>query len=269
MTQFSIYIEHKNFVVLYTICFCIYFLHCQTGTFDVVLTSSNPVTPPEDLSFTVQILRPIRGIHILDTKVTRINETRNLTLTMDDIGTASCLIVNFNDNTPSVAYGECAPHHGNILGELSFEILLSHKYTEQGNFDVLAYGWNTLSSENASILIPVMEAKKHCGLPTTSIQSPSPGWWLPKVRTRKDRLSFLGVTKLDCWFTDNTKLWTLHRVDPQTGIIGENVTSKLEQHGDTVTLVIKGKIHNSKYALSKNCLWLHVSTLTESVLKAY
>ncbi|XP_071796592.1 uncharacterized protein [Asterias amurensis] len=211
----------------------------RTGKFDVVLTSSNPVTPPKDLSFKVTILRPIRGIHILDTKVTRINETRNLTLTMEDIGTESCLIVNFNDNTPSVAYGECATHNGTILGNLSFEILLSHKYTEQGNFDVLAYGWNTLSSESASILIPVMEAKKHCGLPTTSIQSPSPGWWLPKVRTRKDRLSFLGVTKLDCWFTDNTKLWTLHKVDPQTGIIGENVTSKLEQHGDTVTLVIK------------------------------
>ena len=210
----------------------------QIGSYDVVIISSNPVTAALNNRVTVTILRPLRGVRIVDSEVSRVNETRNLTLTLEEPGTYSCVVVDFGDGSPAVAYGNCIDHP-NRLGGLQSEVALWHVYDTQNNFNIKAYGWNTISSENISILIPVLEAKKHCGLAIVSIQNGNPGWWLPNIVTRNNRLSFLGVTKLDCWFTDNTKTWTLDKLDPQTGeLLNKSATYELQQTG-TATLLIK------------------------------
>ncbi|XP_038068022.1 uncharacterized protein LOC119737627 [Patiria miniata] len=206
----------------------------SVGEFNVVISASNPVTPTINIRTTIKTLQPIRGVRILDLGVSRVNETRYLNITVTDEGSNSCVVVDFGDGTTNEAYGTCGGH-SNRRGNFTPPIGLRHVYPEQTSYEVQAMGWNTLSTDNATILIPVSEAKKYCGLPTVSIQDSKPGWWLPRVVVRKDRLAFQGITKLDCWFTDNSKEWFLERLDPQTGIQLE-ATMKLTTKESTLLI---------------------------------
>ncbi|XP_022101807.1 uncharacterized protein LOC110985237 [Acanthaster planci] len=208
------------------------------GTFTVNITASNPVTPGLEVRTTIHTLRPIRGIRIIDLGVSRANETRHLNVTIQDKGTNSCVVVDFGDGSAQEAYGHCG-NHSNQHGELKELFSLQHVFRSQSMYIARASGWNTLSTDNTTISLPVSEARKYCGLPEVSIQNGNPGWWLPKVALRKERLAFQGVTKVNCWFTDNSKEWILEELDPQSGTLLKDQPKVKKLNEDTSTLLIE------------------------------
>lgn len=187
----------------------------------MTITAHNPLY--QATVFTTVILsEPVNITSVTDdlTKAAAYQD-KAFNVTFATIGTATCLVVDFNDGNVDM-YGDSAMctgssytgiYRGNIT---SLVLTIVHQFTSTGTFFVNVHAFNDYSSSIKNITLVISSVD--CTKPRIGIKDQTQQFYNAKSHFKSQQLRVIGITDINCASTlSNTKWWTVVEVDSNTG----------------------------------------------------
>ncbi|CAH1793770.1 unnamed protein product [Owenia fusiformis] len=196
-----------------------YLFQNKPGVYDLEFTYSNPL---ENMivTTTMTIVNSVNGIVMDDFGIMNKAGEEKVFLVEGDLGTNACLTFDFGDGTIEV-YGLASDNCGtSALPPVTLPRNFTHVYTANTQYVAQVKAENYVSKNEFTMYITISGAS--CQTPSVSIKNngstdPISAHQAPLVQKNK-AIQLLGIVENHCEASpDNTKLWTVFKVDPITG----------------------------------------------------
>ncbi|XP_069977559.1 polycystin family receptor for egg jelly [Penaeus vannamei] len=155
--------------------------------------------------------------------VTGKNETKTFEVSFESLGGGTCLVIDFGDSSPLVAYGEeitCKTNfsHAFYYPEPTLDIInnYTHVYAAEGVYNMSIFAYNPISVTTDTLMFCVTSIK--CRPPKVEIFGGTLDYLSAPKLYRGEVNSLAALGQVDCEVTSKTKKrWQIYHVDATTG----------------------------------------------------
>ncbi|XP_041364430.1 uncharacterized protein LOC121379844 [Gigantopelta aegis] len=195
------------------------FKNVSSGVHDVSIKVSNPISSQTKLKQITLVDSVVNMVITELANLTKVDDTKLLKFQYDMEGTGSCLHLDWGDGTKETYGTNCDPAFGgNPVGALTNPLTTPHVYTSPGFKTVTATTSNSHSSERGVITFSISNTE--CTKPYVTIEDRAIYFYNPTSFIKSKQFVLRGLSNILCGVTyDNTKLWTLERIDEAMGTV--------------------------------------------------
>ena len=202
-----------------------YLSHCvlpfiyQSGLHDVSIKVSNPISSDTKLKQLLLVDSVVNMVILELANITKVDETKVLKFEYDMEGTDSCLYIEWGDGTKETYGTSCdSAFGGTLIGALTNPLTAPHIYTASGYKTVTATTSNSYSSETDVVTFSI--STTDCTKPYVTVEDRAVYFYNPTQFTKSKHFEIRGLSSILCGVTfDNTKLWTVERIDRTMGTV--------------------------------------------------
>ncbi|XP_033630305.1 uncharacterized protein LOC117292387 [Asterias rubens] len=200
--------------------------YSATGSYIVRVNATNALGGLKTSIANIILHENIDGIEATMLATAKTNFTKPLSVKVGQLGTDSCLMVNYGDGAVDL-FGNlamCQTRYATTavsLPPIGADMILYHEY-DPGNYKLSTFGFNLVSDSKGDIFFAVSYAS--CDAPRLHIRDGHPDFRGPGIVRLNAYTQVQGVTTVNCTTVSNTKEWTMEEIDPMSGktIVGSS-----------------------------------------------